>query len=646
MKKAHLWFVQLCLVSYIAAFVGCGTPPDSEEKPTPQEVVATSEKQEPDAGTPEKQEEIAPEKPAEKEEKQPKDKQGPKVVITSPERGLMLKGSESKVTIKGTATDEASGLATVKINGKEVTVNEKGEFSHTITSKWGLNIIAIEAEDKKGNVTTYAQSYIWSQRYHPMGATPIGKGIIVRLNQKALDDGDPKTLNDLASIFVKVLDSVDIDAQIPSTLASGKTKYKPPVGPKINISYTVTKNGKATMGKKGVKIQARKGGLAISARFNDLKVPVRGKASKVLDKKFTVEVSYVDAKADLNLSYTNGKVSVVITNIQVDVSKVEVKGFNSAFNFLNEAVATSLKSKIKSALEDTLKKKLPEPMSKFINGFSIDRNITLPEKLGKKQVKLTGRLEHLAFDDKGGTISLGVGASAAKGIPSGKLGTPMGPQKAPTWTSAYPFGSGIAFNTLNHALTTAWYTGAFHQDLTKLLPNIADLPIKIDDLKAQSEAKLPLLLQQGTDGKTLEVAIGDMFLSITGTVPGFGKATIQGYISALFHASGSITQEGRLALNLDKTPKALYVTMTNVAVPDFLRPKQLENIVKSYAPQLAQSFASNAIQNIPIPSINLSGFGGKYGIPDKTHLSVDKPNLTAKWDYAIFTGNLKQTQAK
>jgi len=570
------------------------------------------------------------------------DGNGPKIVITYPVRAAMIKTTTNKITVKGKVTDLVSGVSSLTINGKTVKLDSSGNFSYPLTTRWGLNLLNVEAKDGVGNLGKRLQSFLWSNRYHPMGTSPIAKGLIGRLNQKAIDDRDRRTLNDLASILEKVINGIDIDALVPSTLTSGSKRYKiPPFGPTISISYSVTKNGKVTIGKREIRLTARNGGISFWGRFHNVRVPLRGKATRFLNKSFTITGSYVDVAGDINVSYSNGKVQVSVPKLTANVSRISVRAFSGFFSFLNGTVTNILRSRIKSALENAIKKAIPDPISKFISGFKLDTSFKLPTILGGKSIRIIGKLDSLKFDSAGGTLGLATGLSAAKGIPSGKLGTPMGTQSLPTWSTSYAFGVGLAFNTLNHALATMWYAGAFKQDLTSLVGSLSSkLPIKLTGVKLFIDAQLPLVLHKGSKGHALEAGLGDTLLTITGDIPSVGKLTAKAYLTASFGGSLSITPANEIQIKLDTKPLLFAVEVVQISgISGNL--SNITKIVETYAPVIAQALSFNALQKFPIPSIDLSSFGGKYGIPKGTKLALDKATLIGQWDYAKVTGNLK-----
>lgn len=565
------------------------------------------------------------------------DGSGPEIVITYPARAAMITGN-AQITVKGTIKDPVSGVASFKINGKSVTPDSVGNFTFAMTSAWGLNLIEAEATDKAGNTGLRAQSFLWSSSYHTLGTNKISRAAVARLNQKALDDGDRATLNDLASILEKVINNIDIDALVPGTLVSGNYKI-PPFGP--TVSYSVNKNGKVTMGKRTITLRARNGGLTVEAVVHDVRVPLKASAASFLNVSATIVGSSVSITGNIDLSYSNGTVNVSIPSLNADVSKVEVKVFSGIFDFLNGLVTSALRGQIKSALEKAIKGALPDPIKKFLTGFKFDTSFTLPKELGSKKLNISSNLDLLTFDNSGGTLGLAVGLDTTKGITDGKLGTPLRSQMLPTWATTYAFGIGLSYNILNHAMSTAWFSGALKQDLSSLVSgNSSSLPLAPKNLKILVEALLPPILHTGTQGHDIDVGIGDLALDLTFDMQGVGKVTAQAYLTAKFGAKVSLSQNNELSIQLSTQPLLIAVDVTQLSGLGSVNPSELSKLLKGLAPQLSQFLSSSILQKFPIPSIDLSSLGGQYGIPAGTKLTIKKGTLSTSGDYLRITGDL------
>jgi hypothetical protein len=84
-----------------------------------------------------------------------KDKQPPRITITSPQvkRGIRITAKEESLTVRGYAEDE-SGVAWVTVNDQKAALDEKGNFAAEILLKVGENEINVEAMDIYKNHTS------------------------------------------------------------------------------------------------------------------------------------------------------------------------------------------------------------------------------------------------------------------------------------------------------------------------------------------------------------------------------------------------------------------------------------------------------------------------------------------------------------
>ncbi|MGD2185286.1 MAG: caspase family protein [Desulfobacterales bacterium] len=80
------------------------------------------------------------------------DNEGPKIILYEPStrRGMKIVETYENLTVRGIATDK-SGVAWVKVNQKETSLDEHGNFLKDIPIRLGANTIRVEAADSLGN---------------------------------------------------------------------------------------------------------------------------------------------------------------------------------------------------------------------------------------------------------------------------------------------------------------------------------------------------------------------------------------------------------------------------------------------------------------------------------------------------------------
>ncbi len=140
----------------------------------------------------------------------------PVITITNPDRGMTFMGKAS-LDVQGTVTDAGAGVKWVRVNGNDVSLDEKGAFDYVIQSVHGLNPILVQAMDKVGNKAKVTRGYYYSTDYIPYANNTkiddvvLSDGGMLYMGQKALDDGnhDPSHINDLATIVEVLLANID-----------------------------------------------------------------------------------------------------------------------------------------------------------------------------------------------------------------------------------------------------------------------------------------------------------------------------------------------------------------------------------------------------------------------------------------------------
>lgn len=84
------------------------------------------------------------------------DTTAPELNITSPAEGSIT--NIAICTVAGTTNDSTSSPASLKVNGKAVSINADGSFSTEITLSEGSNTITIVATDEAGKATTVTRT--------------------------------------------------------------------------------------------------------------------------------------------------------------------------------------------------------------------------------------------------------------------------------------------------------------------------------------------------------------------------------------------------------------------------------------------------------------------------------------------------------
>ena len=578
-----------------------------------------------------------------------------KCQITHPARAAMLSASPS-ITIKGKVSSPLSGLSSVKVNGKKVNPLPNGEFSLAVTSKWGVNIITLDCLGKDSNTDHRVQAYHWSAKYWPntggVAAMKVPLGALARLYQKALDDGDHTSMNDLASILEKVINTLNFDTLIPTTLVSGSYKI-PPWGPTIN--YSVTKTGAFKVNPFTISLKSRTGGMRVTGKTSYLELPVKAKAGVTVSGKVKIYNLSMDGDIDISKK-SGGAVQASVSRLDMTYSSLKVdigSGITgSIMSSITNGLASLFKNTILTKMEDEVKKVIAGPVKSFVTGFQFAQTFTLPAVLGSKKLSIYTDLDTVQFDGNGGDLGLNTVVHGTKGIADGKLGTlSTSASFSPPATSSASMLMALRYDTLNQVLNATWYTGAMRQDLSSLINDALKngklpLPFTVNSVKLNMVALLPPVLVQGKGQSDFELQVGDLKLVVEANLKDLmGKPatiTAQVYVSAKAPGSIKLSANNVLSLSLSTTLSAYEVEVDNMVVKgDSTNLGQLfvvlvKEMVKVLLPQLGP----NIMQSFPLPAIDLSSLGGSYGIPKGTILKIKSGKLYQQGGYLVFSGDL------
>ena len=573
--------------------------------------------------------------------------------ITYPSRAAMLNGSAA-ITIKGKLTGPLSSLDYVQVNGKKVNPLPNGEFSLPVVSKWGLNIITVDCVDKNSNVDHRVQAYHYSTKYWPFSTSPsamkVLAGALARLYQKAIDDNNRATINDMATILEKVINSLNFDKLIPSTLVSGKYKI-PPWGP--TISYSVTKNGTFKVNPFKVWLKARTGGVKVTGQTSYLELPVKAKAGVTLSGK--VKIYNLTMTGDVNIAKkSGGATSVTVPTLTMNYTslKLEIGSgiIGSIMSSITNGIVSLFKNSILKKMEAEVKKAIPGPMKSFVTGFKFAQSFKLPAMLGGKSLSIYTDLDTIAFDSYGGNIGLNSAVYGAKGVASGKLGTISALSSyTPATISSDAMLVGLRYDTLNQALGATWYTGALKQDVSSLVKgslSAGSLPFKLSGLKLNVEALLPPILIPGKGTNDFKIGVGDLKMTVEAdVVDSSGKSSkikADAYASAATTGTIALSSSNVLTLTLSTQLTDYDVEIDNLVIlgANTNLGGAFAVLLKEMVKVLLPSLGPNILQSFPIPAIDLSALGGSYGIPNGTVLKINNGKLFQKGNYVVLSGEL------
>jgi len=560
------------------------------------------------------------------------DASAPSIDITYPARGAMITTLGGNLTITGTITDATGGLAQVLVNGAAQQVIQ-GTHVWPIQLPWygqhGLNTITIEAMDVNGNSSRVAQSFLDAPGWKAPGAR-FDDGLLVHLAKAFIDDGvrGPK-LDDLTTIFSRVLNGMNFSSLIPSPVVTyaGYDVYLK------NLHYD----------EPILAVTPALGSLNLHMRIDNLSLDVQ--ADGFIDVSGAVTASSIDIQMALDVTVVAGqiRVSAGATVVQVQGLNIDVSwAINWLINFFEQDVADAMSG----AFEDALRQQVPSALSDALGALALDQSFQLPAFLPGMQpinLAMVGRPTDVHLSTEGLDVDLGTSVSTLKRVPWSAPGSIMRggcfatDSGVPAWSSAKRLGFGLSTDVLNQVLFGAWWGGAL--EITMDPTQFGDLSdYGVANLAVTLSGQLPPVLTDCLDDQ-LHLQLGE--LAIDASLELAGMPLDVGMIVA-FQTTAEVgaDADGNLSLTVGTIDPA-DITIDIVRVEsDLFSPDQEDVLIQLLRDQLLskmlENFAGQGLADFPLPEIDLGAVS-----PDLAGqtISIHNVAIDRQRGYVLLQGN-------
>ena len=453
------------------------------------------------------------------------DGEGPKVTVTTPERGLTTTGPPV-VTVAGTVMDALLDVAWLSFMEQPVEFDkDSGAFSFDADLVYAINRLHLTAADAAGNMGDSARAVMWSDQYYAMNPPKmetdgVPAGLAIVLTQDALDDGDhdPANPNDLATVVEALLGGIDLMSLLGSA----------PLGEFLNCDYLVTKlqfdDPKAS-------IKLGQGKLTLVLTLHNMKIHMKnsgankgsvwqctlndgspdGPAWATGPLKFEADKMIVDVSVAFEKTDAGPKAVVTIDNVDFEnMWGINIPGISDIIDWAIETFVVIIKPIIAGLINDTF--------SDLFSAFALNQTFEIPAVGGGEPNKVALSTEITDIQASPESLRLYMDAlSAAENIqrPYTVLGVPNYSGCEPTEPLPIdplkPLLMGLHADLLNQILFAVWDGGTLN---TKLDPSaLGDFDLEalgIKDLDATLDAHLPLTVN--LCGKAAVMQIGDLYM--------------------------------------------------------------------------------------------------------------------------------------
>lgn len=343
----------------------------------------------------------------------------PQIVITSPERAGTVQSDEPNVMLKGYVQSAHGPLDEVNINGVKLP-GARGQqtfgFEVPYTATWGLNIVHGHATDACGNEAVLMQSFLHSGTFGPAATVADEKARVphsvrARFGQATWDDGDPNTLQDVATLMQMALQSSSLEDRLPHRLGaypketatgelpSGRMGLSKPFAGKVN-GVEVFRDGPLQIRDPRIEyITAADGGWDVAFSLQDLAVPFEVKqymhwgmmgSSVLFTAKGALTTARMRVGAHIGVVMRDGLPQANIDEKDLHVTFAEGvpqlnMGAPSQSSWFGDFVQNHILSHFRQlpanlvpVIEERVRKEIVSQMDIFLEGLELHHSLPLP----------------------------------------------------------------------------------------------------------------------------------------------------------------------------------------------------------------------------------------------------------------------------
>ena len=545
-------------------------------------------------------------------------------------------------TFTGSVSD-ASGVASLKVNGQSVNVSDSGGFSAPIDPRFGMNFVEVVATDTFGEETSRLCTLLLSDHYK--GATSyIKESVMVRLEDEAIDDGNRSGAdNSLADVVDTVIDSNAFENTMEDMVRGQGTSGSQCIGIPTpwgcggwNATWDIRVDRLTINGNNSVAITLLSDNrIRIATTFRDVNVRIRITGS--LNTTVTARVSSLNLTMTGRVTLSGGKMNFHVisgpsASVNATLDTALPNWIDSIINaFVQNRVENEVEKAVENAAEDAI-----EPLLDGVLG-----NLDVGDLVGGFWVpKIAGGSVRLNVDLRMDTLSItssrllsGLGTrvtSPSNVVSAPTLGVPIPTSSA--YTSATGSGSARVaayVGILNQALHALWKGGFMDGNVGNALGDALPAGASV-----ALQSSLPPVARLRSNGQ-IELGLGGLRLTVI--IPGLfeGSDALVAEVGALLRAtptlSGSTLSFG--TLNLTE-----FFFTSDVANLDSATRETLEDLFTTLMRDIAETALNDGLPSLPIPSFDIPS--NNFGLTGS--FSLVQPALGRKTHHFILSGNMRR----
>ncbi|MFO0584236.1 MAG: hypothetical protein U0229_18330 [Anaeromyxobacter sp.] len=501
---------------------------------------------------------------------------GPTLALEAPARGAML-DAPGPLALTGRACDDVHAITSATLGGAPVALSGTGAcrtFAAEVTPRVGLQVLRGEVVNDAGERGTLAQAVLVAPGFFDAdgAGASAGSGLLVRLGQGFLDDGDRTTPDDVATVVQAVLDAQDLDAQVgDARIASPDANGDGAIDTKRYSCalYTVTnkrtgyvawKDGPLTRGPITVDhLALEQGGVVARITVHALRVPFGvtgnvdsgclGDAQDTVHGDVTVRALTLEAHAAVaagaagepTLAVTS--TSAALDGLDIDIALGRLVDWTGLGSLIGDGIESVVRGPIQAALRDGVRTALDSRLRRLLPAVAaMGGSVRLPSALGGGALALETGLDLADFTPERALVGLRVRVRPPEGaggaLHAGARGAMRlgGGLPAEAALAGDALAVGLADDAVNQLLHAAWAAGALEVSKLALEGGVPGSP-GVHAVVSVAPALPPVVMPRRDGGAGLELGWGEVAFDVALAGPR-GSARVTGWLSLVIGLDG------------------------------------------------------------------------------------------------------------
>lgn len=575
----------------------------------------------------------------------------PVIDVTYPVRGSTIVRTNGNMTVRGTVRSAAGRIERLLMNGEFCSViHDTDEFTCNTNAYVGGNILRLEATDELGSTVERVQGFHLAEGYNNP-TNPVTKdgmvapGFGLFLGESLLDDGNRADVDDFATIFQLILQSLDLSSFFDT---GGPIATECLVVVCLDVWVLGASYGNIT-----VAMDAQDGQVMLSVTIFDLRVPIA-----IVDEGDTPSGASGNIRADsvridlpirfqVNSAHElvvpappEGDVGVTVRNIRYDSGSVIVDFLVNLFSgLIEDAVVDGLRGAVAEEFAPVL--------TDAFSSLALDQEIELPAFAPGGEA---ATLRFVTDFYSAGSLPSGVtfeeraGAYADRITPYVNLGAVQrnscftGDSQHFRVPGVAPMEIVLADDTVNEILWAAWRGGLLEFEVpADVLGDVDFEGLDISDLSLVASGMLAPVISDCYPDHALRVNISDLLIVASMRITGI-PVVVDLWVSLDARLAIRADSEG-IGLGIESIERTeIEVSMADPAQVAF-EPVIESAIGDALGEGLLDLIGGADLGSFPLPEIDLAD--GIEGVPAGVVIALEPTGVTRVEGNIVVSGTLR-----